>query len=101
MSSIHTSSETSTSTSTPGKNVGTMLSRMGKVSVNGKTVSGKRGGEAGHERSVIPEKNRQAIQSLLLSHQIAKPNQSVRSLLSGSVGNAVAVLVNFKPDPGS
>ena len=94
MSSIHASSETSTSTSTSGENSGKIGARMDKVSVIGETVSEKRVGEPILENSL-------AIQSLLLSQQKVKPNQSVRSLLNGAVGDAVAVLANFKPDPGS
>ena len=49
----------------------------------------------------ISSENRQAIQSLLVSQQKAKPNQSARALVKGIVGSAITSLVDFREDPGA
>ena len=104
MSSISTTSKSVASTGTSGSNSGVNSSKNDVVGVSAATSGSGRGEEpvmkTGNESSEISSENRQAIRSLLVSLQLAKPNQSVRSLITGDVGGVLATLLGLAKSPG-
>ena len=104
MSSNSTTSKSDASTGTSGSNSGVNPSKIDVVGVSAATSGNGRGEEpvmqTGNESSEISSENRQAIQCLLVSIQMAKPNQSVRSLVTGDVGGVLATLLGFAKIPG-
>ena len=104
MSSNSTTSKSDASTGTSGSNSGVNPSKIDGVGVSAATSGNGRGEEpvmqTGNESSEISSENRQAIQCLLVSIQMAKPNQSVRSLITGDVGGVLATLLGLAKSPG-
>ena len=105
MSSNSTTSKSDASTGTSGSNSGVNSSKYDVDGVSAATSGSGRGEEpvmkTGNESSEISSENRQAIQCLLVSIQMAKPNQSVRSLVTGNVGGVLATLLGMAKSPGN
>ena len=104
MSSKRTTSKYNASASAPGSNFGDNSS---KIDVDGASTAASENGSGeeqvmkhGNESPEISGENRQAIQCIMDSLQRAKPNQSVRSLITGGVGRLVASLLGFHESPG-